>query len=128
MIGLIHCYPPTTLYYEERQHVLEVTAQGCEIMSPFIKRVMISQVGLITNSRVCAFISNAVTLNAVTSSLIWEGQMIDQKHGSVEHPWAKAGLESFITPSLWGLYESPGRKDDFWAVTFVLPLLIMAPF
>ncbi|TKS67447.1 Speckle-type POZ protein-like A HIB -like protein 2 [Collichthys lucidus] len=47
-------------------------------MSPFIKRVMISQVGLITNSRLCAFISNAVTLNAVTSSLIWEGRMIDQ--------------------------------------------------
>lgn len=78
MIGLIHCDPQTTLYYEEHGHVLGVTAQGCEIMSPFIKRVMISQVGLITNSRLCAFISNAVTLNAVTSSLIWEGRMIDQ--------------------------------------------------
>ena len=78
MIGLIHCDPQTTLYYEEHGHVLGVTARGCEIMSPFIKRVMISQVGLITNSRLCAFISNAVTLNAVTSSLIWEGRMIDQ--------------------------------------------------
>lgn len=50
------------------------------------------------------------------------------KHGSVEHPWARAGLESFITLSLWGLYEGPGRKDALEAVTFVLPLLIMAPF
>lgn len=49
------------------------------------------------------------------------------KHGSVEHPWARAGLESFITPSPWGLYEGPGRKDAIQAVTFVLPLLIMAP-
>lgn len=78
IIGLIHCDPPMTLYYEEDGHVLSVTAQGCKIMSPFIKRVMISQVGLITNSRLCAFISNAVTLNTVTSSLIWEGRMIDQ--------------------------------------------------
>lgn len=69
MIGLIHCDPQTT-YYEEHGHVLSVTARGCEIMFPFIKRVMISQVGLITNSRLCAFISSAVTLNAVTSSLI----------------------------------------------------------
>lgn len=78
MMGLIHCDPQTTLYYEQHGHVLGVTAPGCEIMSPFIKRVMISQVGPITNSRLCAFISNAVTLNAVTSSLIWEGRMIDQ--------------------------------------------------
>lgn len=78
MIGLIHWDPQMTLYYEEHGHLLGVTAWGCEIMSPFIKRVMISQVGLITNSRLCAFISNAMTLDAVTSSLIWEGQMIDQ--------------------------------------------------
>lgn len=45
----------------------------------------------------------------------------------MEHPWARAGLESFITTSLWGLYEGPGRKDAVQAVTFVLPLLIMAP-
>lgn len=69
----------TTLYYEERCHVSWVTGSTeSEIMSPSIKRVMISQVRLITNSRLCAFISNAVTLNAVTSSLIWGAQMIDQ--------------------------------------------------
>ena len=50
------------------------------------------------------------------------------KHGSMEHPWARAGLGSFITPSLWGLYEGPGREDALETVTFVLPFLIMAPF
>ena len=49
------------------------------------------------------------------------------KHGSVEHPWARASLGSFITASLRGLYEGPGREDALPAVTFVLPLLIMAP-
>lgn len=89
MIGLIHCDPQMTLYYEEHRHLLGVTAWGCEIMSHFIKRVMISQVGLITNSRLCAFISNAMTLDAVTSSLIWEGQMIDQTMVQ----WSIPGLE-----------------------------------
>ena len=78
MIGLIHCEPHKTVYYEEHRPVLAVTAQWCEILSLFIKRLMISQVGLITNSSLCTFISNAVTLNAMTSSLIREGQMIDQ--------------------------------------------------
>lgn len=105
-------------------------ALGCEIMSPFIKRVTISQDRLVTNSQLCAFISDAVTLNTVTSSLIWEGRMIDQTHGSVEHPWARAGLESFITPSPWGLYDSPGREreDALETVKFVLLLLIMDLF
>ena len=49
------------------------------------------------------------------------------EHGSVEHPWARPSLGSFITASLWGLYEGPGREDALPAVTFVLPLLIMAP-
>lgn len=85
---LIHWDPQAALYYEEHEHVLGVTAWRCEIMSPFIERVTISQVGLITNSRLCAFISNAVTLNAVTSSLIWEGRMIDQSmvHWSIPGP------------------------------------------
>lgn len=80
VMGLIHWDPEMTVpaYYEEHGSVYGVTAWGCEILSPFIKRVMISQVGLVTNSRLCTFISNAVTLNTVTSSLIRESQMIDQ--------------------------------------------------
>lgn len=78
MMGLIHWDPEMTVYYEQHRPVYGVTAWGCEILSPFIKRVMISQVGLVTNSRLCTFISNAVTLNTVTSSLIRESRMIDQ--------------------------------------------------
>lgn len=105
-----------------------VTARGCEIMSPFIKRVMIAHVGLITNSRLCAFISNAVTLNAVTSSLIWEGRMIDQSTVQWSIPGPGLALNRSSHHPCGDFTRVRGREDALRAVTFVLPLLIRAPF
>lgn len=114
--------------HEEHGHVSSLTAQGCKIVSPFIKRVMISQVGPITNSRLCAFISNAVTLNAVTSSLIWEGRMIDQSVVQWSIPGPGLALNRSSRRPCGDFTRVRGRKYALGAVTFVLPLLIMAPF
>lgn len=88
-------------------------AWGCEIMSPFIKRVTITQVGLVTNSRLCAFISNAVTLGGVTSSLIWAGRMIDQSMVQWSIPGPELALNRSSHSPCGGLYRVRGERTQF---------------
>lgn len=101
-----------TVHYQENRHVFAVTACRVEILSLFIKRVMISHVGDVTNSRLCTFISDAVTLNAVTSSLIREVLMIDQSTAQWSIPGPELALNRSSRHPYGGFMRVLGEKTS----------------